>query len=502
MMGSVVRPYTPDAYFDHDHWYRICYEGMVLSDDLVDLELEYVQRIIKKIQNDPEPAYIKDVELRTWAGLLEAGKRGRRTGLGFTALGDALAALNLKYDEAFDQIEEIMLTKFRAEWDATTDLAIIRGKMPYMTESGFIETEFTKFLHKTHPSAYERMLKHGRRNLSISTVAPTGSLSLLAKIGHTHGTTSGIEPVFSPWYTRRKKINPNDTDVRVDFVDSVGDSWQEFKVFHNGIVDYAIQNNLTGDLSDHYLSSAYVGSAANEIDWVKRVKIQALIQKYVTHSISSTINLPRGTSPDTVGTIYREAYQNGLKGITVYVDGSRDGVLVTDNNTFIIKNDSPKRPQKLPCKVLNTSIKGEYWLVLIGILGEDPYEVFAFPNGRVSYNDGVIIKEGKGAYRLEVDGKIVIPNIPMQYQNDAQEALTRMISASLRHGVDPKFIIEQLSKSSGTVVDFSKAISRALKSFLKSGETLSLRCSDCGSKSLKLEEGCYTCLECGYSGCG
>ena len=501
MFGSVVQPYTPDAWFNHEHWYRVCYEAMRLGDDLVELELEHVRRILAKIDADPEPEHIKSVERQTWQALYKAGETGRRVGVGFTALGDTVAALGYKYGNAQDIIDGIVSTKFIAEWDATIDMAISRGPMPLWNTAGFRPTTFTDFLARSRPKAYQRMLSFGRRNISLSTVAPTGSLSLLAKLVTEHGTTSGIEPLFAPWYTRRKKVNPNESD-RIDFVDETGDSWTNYTVHHAGLLEWAKANDIK-DIATAYPESPYYESCAPDLDWTKRVELQALIQRYVTHSISSTVNLPSTAISADVGTIYRKAHSAGLKGITVYVDGSRTGVLVTDKpQVKITKLDAPKRPKRLPCVVFNTSVRGEYWVVLIGLLAGEPYELFAYPNGRVGYTEGILVKVGRGHYDLEVDGKVVQPNVAAASLNDEQAALTRIISAALRHGADVGFVVEQLDKAGGTVVDFSKAVARALKKGLGvTGRTESEKCPECGNE-LTFEDGCKICKACGvYSKC-
>ena len=492
MFGSVVNPYTENASFDFDKWYRICYEAQVLSDDLVELELEVVEKILAKLEHDPEPDYIKKVEQITWERLYESGVNGRRTGCGFTALADTLAALGTTYNDT-TFIDQIIRTKFMAEWDATTDLAIDRGTFPLYEKYNLLDTEFTMFLQQNHPSAYDRMLKHGRRNISISTVAPTGSLSMLAKLNTRFGTTSGIEPLFAPWYTRRKKVNPNEDNAKIDFVDEVGDSWTEYHVFHNGLMEWALANNISeSQIIEKYDQSPYYLSCANDIHWRDRVTVQSAVQWYTTHSISSTVNLPKTTLKENVDLIYQEAYRQGLKGITVYVDGSRDGVLIAKPTVpKIAKNNAPKRPKSLPCTVFNTSIKGQYWVVLIGFLNDDPYEIFAFPNGKVTYKTGNIIKRGKGIYDLEVNGRIVIENIPVLYESDEQESLTRMISTALRHGSAAKYIIEQLDKSNGTIISFSKAIARALKHTLQDGDVVKVTCKECGSTNVVFQEGCY-----------
>jgi ribonucleotide reductase alpha subunit len=500
MFSSVKNPYTDTSRFDYDHWYKLCYEAMVLSDNLVDLELEHIRRVIDKIKSDPEPDNVKDVELRTWEMFYNSGLRGRRTGLGYTALGDTLAALGYKYDESLSVIDSILKTKFLAEWDATTDMSITRGAMPYWEDTGLLETDFTRFIEKEHPAAYSRMLKHGRRNVSISTVAPTGSVSLLAKLTTRHGTTSGIEPLFAPWYIRRKKINSKDKGVLIDFVDAMGDSWTHFTVFHNGLLEWADANGVD-NVQDNYTQTPYYQACAPDISWTQRVDIQATSQKYTSHSISSTINLPATSSVEDVEVIYTTAYNKGLKGITVYVDGSRDGVLITeDKQKVIAKTNATKRPNELPCRINNTKVLGENWVVLVGFLGNDPYEVFAFKNGSITCSEGTLAKRGKGRYDLVCGGDMIIKDITSTYNSDEEQALTRLISLSLRHGADLKYIYEQLSKSQGNVVSFSKAINRTLKKFVP--DDFTLKCTDCGSSNVSKQEGCESCLDCGSSKCG
>lgn len=500
MFGSVRQPYQADSTFDYKHWYEVCYEATRLSDNLVELELAHIRRILEKVYADPEPEHIKTVEKVTWEALYNNGVAGRRIGLGFTALGDTLAALGFKYGTpgANEIVNLIMLTKFFAEWDATTDMAIERGPMPLWETNGHLETEFTKFLKSAHYDAYERMMKHGRRNLSLSTVAPTGSLSLLAKLKTQHGVTSGIEPLFAPWYIRRKKLHQGET-ATPDFVDESGDKWVNFPVYHGGLLEWATVNGIH-NIEAEYANSPYSGACAPDLNWPARVRLQGLVQTYVTHSISSTVNLPSSATVADVDTIYRAAYKEGLKGITVYVDGSRSGVLVTKEEK-IKKQDAPKRPAKLPCYIHNTSVRGDYWVVLVSLLGGEPYEIFAYPNGRVNYTEGVVIKRGNGVYDLEINGKVIQADIAANYVNDEQAALTRMISTALRHGTDVRFIVEQLDKAGGTVVDFSKAVARALRKLLNVELKTKETCPECGAE-LVFEDGCKSCKSCGlYSKC-
>ena len=281
LFGCVINPFTKEASFDYDKLYEITYEAQRLMDDLVDLELKCVENILEKVEKDPEPDYIKDIEKRTWKNLYEVGKNGRRTGLGFTALADTMAALGYKFDsnKSIEIIEEIMKTKCKAEFDSSIDMAIERGVFSGFDKEIEETSGFVQMLKTELPSVYERMMKHGRRNVSISTVAPNGSLSIIAQ------TSSGVEPVFMLSYKRRRKINPSDKDAKVDFTDNMGDKWQEYDVVHPNLNTWSL---VTG--KSDYKESPYFGATAEEIDWGKRIKIQSVVQKYITHSISSTIN--------------------------------------------------------------------------------------------------------------------------------------------------------------------------------------------------------------------
>ncbi|MFW6219249.1 MAG: LAGLIDADG family homing endonuclease [bacterium] len=517
LYGHVKNPYTKDAEFDYDAFYETTYEAMRLMDDLVDLELDSIERILDKIENDPEPDYIKEVEIKTWKELYKNGKEGRRTGLGFTALGDTIAALGYKFDsdEAIEIIDKIMKTKLKAELDSTIDMAIERGKFNDFDVEIEKQSDFVKMLENEFPEQFARMMEFGRRNISWSTVAPTGSLSILAQ------TTSGIEPAFMLYYQRRKKINPNDEDSRVDFVDDMGDKWQMFNVMHPKL--HTWYNSNYGDnlniseiekekLEELIKTSPYYGSTANEIDWIKRVKIQSIVQKYTTHSISSTINLPNDVTVDKVGEIYMESWKEGLKGITVYRDGARSGVLVSesskDDTNKIKKNDAPKRPKNLDCDVHQLTVQHQKWVVFVGLLNGDPYEVFALKKKNLnlpkSIEKGKLIKKSKNHYNFETEDGLILDNLNDFFERDEQEALTRIISTALRHGADIKFVVEQLNKSEGNIVGFSKSISRTLKKYLKDGDAPSdKKCPSCEAKDgLIYQEGCLTCKECGYSKCG
>ncbi|MCA9749491.1 MAG: adenosylcobalamin-dependent ribonucleoside-diphosphate reductase, partial [Romboutsia sp.] len=375
LYSFVKNPFTDKAEFNFKKFYEVNYEAMRLSDDLIDLEIEHINKILQKIAKDPESGTVKDREFTLWTKVLETAQASRRTGLGFTALGDTLAALGLKYDsdEALEIIEKIMKMKMESELDCTIDLAILRGTFEGYDKNlesdeddngSFGNNDFYQFVKENFNDAFYKMKRFGRRNVSWSTVAPTGTVSLMCQ------TTSGIEPLFMGYYMRRRKASKGD---RVDFTDQNGDTWQEFPVLHPKFNDWCeLQEDMlynideenpnikVEELSKEQLTylfemSPWFKSTANDIDWIKRVEIQSIIQKYITHSISSTINLPEDVSEKEVSDIYLESWKKGLKGITVYRDGSRSGVLISNNDKKLITfndNHSPKRPKKLNCKII------------------------------------------------------------------------------------------------------------------------------------------------------
>lgn len=521
LSSFVDKPFTKDAQFNLDKFYQINYEAMRLSDDLIDLELEHIDRIIAKINSDPEPEEIKAPERNLWIKVRETALSSRRTGLGFTALGDTLAALGMKYDsdEALKFIERVMKTKMESELDCTIDLAILRGTFEGWDKNKEFDNyqevdieptkgnnSFYQFLLNKFPEQAGKMINYGRRNVSWSTVAPTGTVSLMAQ------TTSGIEPLFMPFYMRRKKVNPNDKDVRVDFTDQNGDTWQEFPVLHQKFKDWIIQftgrdkNDSLNDLDKRDLEilfkeSPWYGSTANDINWIKRVEIQGIIQKYITHSISSTINLPENVSEEEVAEIYMESWKKGLKGITVYRDGSRSGVLVSNENkskqTFEYR-DAPKRPKSLVGEAHTTIVKGVPHNVIVGMFDSKPYEIFI--DTETSFSGiGEIIKKRKHTYYFKQNDITVDISSTM---TDEQAAITRLVSTSLRHGADIKFIVEQLNKADGDLFSFTKGLARVLKKYIPDGAKSTIQCLDCGSDNVIFEEGCNKCLDCGSSKCG
>lgn len=534
LYSFVDNPFTTEARFNLDKFYKVNYEAQRLMDNLVDLELEHIDRIIAKVKDDPEPEHIKRIELNTLRAIKLMGQDGRRTGLGFTGLGDMFAALGVGYgsEKSISIFEDIMRTKMASELDCTTDLAVLRGAFegwdvskefdvlsscgaplckgidvlsPWGTPRG--KGEFFNNIALKFPKEARRMMEYGRRNVSWSTISPTGSVSLLTK------TTSGIEPLFQPYYTRRKKINPSDGTSRVDFTDTLGDKWQEYFVLHPKFKDWLfITNNwnpnepeyidnLTKDeLQEYFKTSPWYNSTANDINWKMRVKMQSVAQKYISHSISSTVNIPSTASLGDVSNIYMEAWRMGSKGITVYRDGSRSGVLVSDTtqtNKFKYY-DAVKRPKKIDGEAFLTKVRGDDYTVFVGLIDSKPYEVFAY-KGNGIVGKGSIVKKAKGHYMFIKD------NDEFEITNnltDEHEAITRGYSFGLRHGGAIEFAVEQLNKTKGTLVDFNKALARVLKKFIPNESTVSDKtCPSCGEDSLVYEEGCLVCKSCGYGKC-
>lgn len=522
LFNMVVNPFAKDAYIDYDKLYEVCYLQQRLADTMVDLEILYVKRIIAKIHADPEPIEVKRAELELWNNILKTAQSGRRTGCGFTALADMLAGINLKYDskEAMEVIEKVCKTKMRAELDCSIDLAILRepftGWDPIeefdveYTEDGKIHSisggnDFYQFLVEEFYEQTQRMLKYGRRNVSFSTVAPTGTVSIMTQ------TTSGLEPLFLAFYMRRKKINPSNEGARVDFVDQNGDSWQEFAVLHPKFKDWldAIgvwkEDISKAELEEHFKRSPWYGSTANDINWVNRVKIQAIIQRYTTNAISSTINLPNNVSKEEVSKIYWMAWKMGLKGVTVYRDGCRTGVLVADSSTTkevsFSQKDAIKRPKTLEAEAHQVKVKGVDYVVMVSLLNNHPYEVFVVPNATTSCKKVTVVKEKKGLYNLYgPDGDICCEDIGGMITEE-EAAVARLLSTALRHGTDVRFLVEQLNKTNGLMVGFSKAISRVLKKYIPEGTTSKEKCPECGQESIVYEEGCKKCKNCGHSKC-
>lgn len=530
LYSFVDNPFTPEAEVNYEKLYEISYEHLRLGDDLVDLELVYIQRIIDKIKSDPEPDSIKRAELELWEASYTNTKAGRRIGLGITALADMVAALGLKYDsdESLLVIDKVMKTKMKAELDCSVDLSYLRGTFEgYSSDKEFDAdgvgtNKFFEILRVEFPEIVARMIEFGRRNVSWSTIAPTGSVSLLSQ------TTSGCEPIFMAFYMRRKKINPGQEGTKVDFVDEIGDSWQEFPVLHTKFKEWIEKNrellvisedtNISTapktDLEVWFRQSPWFGSTANDINWIRRNEIQAILQKYTTNAISSTINLPSTVTEQEVSDIYMTGWKLGLKGQTVYVDGSRSGVLVSDTKKEEIvmfhENHAPKRPKKLKSKIVRFNNNYEKWIAFVGLLDNKPYEIFTGELKEIDIPMGIetgeIVKvyvDGKKRYDFVYEGGVVegISNVfSSDYWNYG-----KLISGMLRHGMPLAFVvgtIQELNWEEEHINTWKNGLARALKKFIKDGKVEGVKCNDCQSTNVVFEEGCMSCKDCGSSKCG
>ena len=519
LSSYVVDPFTDKAHIDEELLYMHSYEAMRLADDLVDLEIEAVDKIIDTVKNDTD-----DTEFKLWSKIKETAIRGRRAGLGFTGLADAIAMLGLKYDsdEGISQVEQLMKVMFKGQLDSNIDMAIERGKFPACNISKELnpyyevfsdregvyshpENEWYDALCYNFPRESERMEKYGRRNISWSTVAPTGTVSIMA------GTSSGIEPVFMPFYQRKRKCM-SESD-RVDYVDKVGEKYTLFTVVHPNLKRWAIEtmNYSESEVNEWSLGvwkevwkeSPYYGSTAPEIDWRQRVKLQGVVQKYITHSISSTVNLAKETTEEEIADIYIEAWKQGLKGITIYRDGCREGVLTKVEKPKTIEGrQAPKRPKVLEADYYQVKVKKEQFIVLVGLLEGKPYEVFAFrPLNPVNIpsHKGTITKVSKMHYSFDSE-HINISNLELANTNIEENAATLYSSMLLRHGVDINYIIKTARKVNDNISSFSSAMCRILAKYISNEEIKGEVCPDCGG-TLVREGGCIHCKDCGYSKC-
>ena len=510
LTGYVVEAFSKNAEFDFKKFVSDVTLAQQMADNIVDIELELIDKI--------KTACDTSSEKELWGKLWNAGANGRRTGLGTHGLADTLAQLCIRYDtdQAIDMVDKIYKTLRNTAYEASVDLARERGAFPLYDKEKEQKCDFIKRLPK---SIKDKMDQYGRRNISILTQAPTGSISILSKVGNfpRYNVSSGVEPVFRNSYTRRKKINHDDKASRTDFTDVVGDKWQEFKVFHSNVQNYLDTKGLTDadKLPNYFVTS-------DEINWKKRIEIQSTEQQYIDHSISSTINLPRGTTSDIVGNIYINAWKQGLKGVTVYVEGSKDGVLISnalpkegERPPEIQQAHAPKRLPELLCEIKKVKVQGEAWTIFVGMLGNKPYEVFGglskyvdIPN---KYKNGKIVKNGKvngvATYNLivgEADDQMIIKDIVSVFENPNFGTLTRTISLALRHGTPVQYIVEQLQKDKHSdMTSFSKVIARVLKSYIKDGTQASDRvCASCQKEgSIVYQEGCLLCTACGASKC-
>jgi len=497
----VENPFAKNAKFNFDKFYKYAQIAQRLMDDIIDLEIENIDNIIKKIKQDPEPLEIKRDELSLWEDVRKSCHDGRRTGTGLNAIGDTIAACGFKYGskKSINFVDEIFKTLKIGCYRSSVDMAKEIGPFNVWNHDLEKNNPFLLRIKEDDLELWKDMKRFGRRNIGMLTMAPSGSISILT------GTTSGIEPLFQTSYMRRKKINVNDDNIKVDFVDNSGDRWQNFEVVHPKIKEW---EKITKEKD--ITKSPWHGCCAEEIDWNKRVLLQATANKNIDHSISSTLNLPEEATIEDVSNIYMSAWKYGCKGITVYRKNCRTGVLIDkkqeNKNISITKTAAPRRPKDLPGDLHHVSVKGNKYFVLVGILnGQEPYEVFAGNKDISNLPKQVVIRKQKRNTYSIVDinnnNNILFDDISKNI-NDEEEALTRMISLGLRHGADINFITHQLEKTNGDMLGFSKAVSRVLKKYIKDGSMVhGESCPECNGE-LRRQEGCISCQSCGFSKCG
>lgn len=513
LKSFIEDPFTEKARVNEDLLYKTAYEAMRLADDLVDLEIDAVSRIIDVVKEEDNK-----LEFNLWNKINNTAIKGRRAGLGFTSLADSIAMLGFKYDskEGLETTDKIMSIIFKAQLDSDIDLAIERGYFPGYNINNEWKNSWYKFVEDKYPEIANRMKTYGRRNLSFSTVAPTGTVSLMARC------SSGIEPVFMPFYERKRKcMSPED---RVDYTDIKGEKYTLFIVVHPGLIEWASKkyNKTEEELNKKWTikeweqafkESPYYGSTAPEIDWKKRVELQGIIQKYISHSISSSVNFDNKTTKEEIANVYIEAWKKGLKGITIYRDGCREGVLtnISTNkdevkdpiSVFTTGSKAPKRPKELEADYYQVKVKGEQFIVLVGLFEGKPYEVFTFRPTEVMINfpnhKGKLIKVKKGKYSFESEN-LTIPDVKVLTTDIEEKAATLYTSMLLRHGVDIEFIIKTAKKVNDNITSFSSAMCRILSKYIKSKEVTNEVCPECGGKLVR-DGGCIHCQDCGWSRC-
>jgi ribonucleoside-diphosphate reductase alpha chain len=517
LTSFVNNPFGDNPTFDFDRFNDVVMKAQRLMDDLVDLEVECVDRILEKIEKDPQPEHVKRIEKDLWNKIRAAGLNGRRTGLGVTGLGDALAAMNIRYGSecSITVTGEIYKALAIGAHRSSLIMAKERGAFPVWDYSKEKDHTYLKKVITACNGHYNDMWKQtGRRNIALTTTAPVGSVSCLTR------TTSGIEPAFLLSYKRRRKITQGDLTSRVDFVDPMGDKWQEYTVYHHWFKKWM---DITGKTDPQ--ESPYWGGTANDIDWEKSVDIQAAAQLWIDHSISKTCNLPNSATKETVNNVYLKAWKTGCKGFTVYRDGCRTGVLVANDEP---KKETkkpedgritPKRPKSLQCDIHRANVRNgentESWLVLVGLNEGKPYEVFCGIPENIEipkrYKSGNLVKNGKrdgvATYNLLVpvgdDENLVFKDVVTLFDNPTQGAFSRTVSLALRHEVPLHYIVEQIQKDKNSdMFSFSKVIARVLKGYIKDGtKSTEKGCPECGNAELVYQEGCLSCKSCGFSKC-
>ena len=533
LYSYVVNPFTPEAYFDFDLFKKHISLAQRIMDDIIDLELEKIERILEKIDSDPESMEVKGSERHLWEKIYHKSGLGRRTGVGITAEGDMLAAMGLRYgtEEATEFSEKVHKTIALEAYRSSVNMAKERGAFEIYDAEREKNNPFINRLKEADPELYEEMKKYGRRNIACLTIAPTGTTSLMTQ------TTSGIEPVFMPVYKRRRKVNPNDANVHVDFVDETGDTFEEYVVFHHKFLTWMKINGYDPDkrytqeeIDELVEKSPYYRATSNDVDWLMKVKMQGRIQKWVDHSISVTINLPNNVSEDLVNQLYVEAWRSGCKGCTVYRDGSRAGVLISTKKKDKKEEEEecrckpPQvvevRPKVLEADVVRFQNNKEKWVAFVGLLDGRPYEIFTGlqddEEGIVlpkSVTSGRIIKsydedgtkhydfqfENKRGYKMTIEG--LSEKFNKEYWNYA-----KLISGVLRWRMPIEQVIKlvgSLQLDSENINTWKNGVERALKKYVQDGtEAKGVKCPNCGHETLVYQEGCLICKTCGSSRCG
>ena len=528
LYSYVVNPFTPEAYFDFDLFKKHVALAQRIMDDIIDLELEKVELIIAKIEADPEDEDIRSVELNLWKKIRTMATKGRRTGLGITAEGDMLAALGLRYgsDEAIDFAVEVQKTLALAAYRASVTMAGERGAFPIYSTEKERNNPMIARIREADPELYAEMAEKGRRNIALLTIAPTGTTSLMSQ------TTSGIEPVFRTVYKRRRKINPSDVDTHVDYVDETGEKFQEYNVYHHNFVKWLEANGYDtsklATISDAELdrwvaASPYHGATANDIDWVAKVKMQGAIQKWVDHSISVTVNLPNNVSEELVAQVYRTAWESGCKGVTVYRDGCRDGVLLDKNSQKKSRcEEHPgqvlKRPKSIPADIVRFKNGSEDWIAFVGLQDGRPYEIFTgkieedamYIPRKITKGNIIKVREADGTKRYDFQYTDrygytnTIGGISRLF-NEEFWNYAKLISGVLRHGMPIEktvSLIESLHLDSESINTWKTGVCRALKQYIVDGTKTKGKCPSCGQENMAYQNGCITCMSCGYSKCG
>ena len=538
LYSYVKNPFTAEAEFDFELFKKHVAVAQRMMDDIIDLEVEKIEKILAKVESDPECESIKRTERELWEKIMDKTTKGRRTGVGTTAEGDMLAALGLRYGtpEATAFSVEVHKTLALAAYRSSVQMAQERGAFNVYDAKREENNPYIQRLKEADPELYELMVKHGRRNIACLTIAPTGTTSIMTQ------TTSGIEPVFQPVYRRRRKVNPNDKNVHVDLVDEVGDSFEEYVVFHHKFITWMNANGYNYDPTHRYTTSEidelvekspYYKATANDVDWMEKVQMQGAIQKWVDHSISVTINLPNDVSEDLVGKLYEEAWRSGCKGCTVYRDGSRTGVLEgmkekkkdkeiskkEEKNCVCFDNKVRIRPTELECDVVRFQNNKDKWIAFVGLKDGVPYEIFT---GLADDEEGILlpksVTKGKIIRVVQEDGtkrydfqfvnsrgfKTTMEGLSYKFDKEFWN-YAKLISGVLRYGMPIDQVIKMISTlqmDSETINSWKVGVERALKKYIQDGTVVQGQvCPHCGNP-LIFEEGCMHCRECGYSKCG